>query len=108
MFSSPAECVGAYLDMAFKSEEFSLSSGEISHFYHSSAVVHECHNYNSEQLIKYLFMLYERIPESYEILNCTSHTTKDDIKLFFQRIEYFPRHYSLLKVDELSSSLQEV
>ena len=108
MFSSPAECVGAYLDMVFENKELSLSSGEISHLYRSNAVVHECHNYDSEQLIKYLFMLYERIPESYEILSCTPHTTKDDIELFFQRIEYFPRHYSLLKVDELSSSLQEV
>lgn len=105
-FLSPAECVGSYIEHVFS--RLKLPTRVFKRLYHSVAVIHECHGYNLEQIIIYLFTLYQRVPEFYEIFSCTYFTTKDDIELFFQRIENFPRHYVILQVNELSSSLQEV
>ena len=106
---SPTEKVGSFLDHLFQ-----ILGLEIMHppphssRFHSHAVLHQCHKFSPKQLIMYLVSINEQIPKPYEILRCHSGTTESDVKIFFQRIEFFPRHYYVLEVNKIPSKLQEV
>ena len=76
--------------------------------FRSYAMLHQCHNYSSLQLIQYLYTVNEKMPKPYQILQCSSMTTMADVHLFLQRVEYFPQHYYFLQIDLISSKLQEV
>lgn len=104
---SPTEVVGFLLDRIFPPNS-TLPPPVCVTSYRSLAVLHECHKYTPKQLIQYLYSINGQIPKSYELLRCHSDIDIDDLNFFFQRIEYFPRHYFLLQVDLLSSKLQEV
>ncbi|XP_019859705.1 PREDICTED: uncharacterized protein LOC109587936, partial [Amphimedon queenslandica] len=75
--------------------------------FHSFAVLHQCHKFTVKHLIQALYSINCQFPKCYELLRCHSGTTLNDIQLFFQRIEFFPRHYYFLQVDQLNSKLQE-
>ena len=103
---SPTEKVGSFL-FQFLGLEILPPPPHSSRF-HSHAVLHQCHKFSPKQLIVYLVSINEQIPQPYEILRCHFGTTESDIKLFFQRIEFFPRHYYILEVNKIPSKLQEV
>lgn len=104
IMESPTKTVGIFLDKLCIELSPPCSTD-----FRSLAVLHQCHNFKPNQLIKYLYFLNNKqIPKSYEILRCHPETTLSEIHFFFQRIECFPRQYFFLQVDILSSKVQEV
>ena len=104
----PTEIVGSFLNTLFQFPGLQLPLSLPHHISTYHAVLHQCHNFSPKQLIVYLASINEQLPKSYEIFRCHSGTTESDIKLMFQRIEFFPIHYYFLEVNTLSSELQEV
>ena len=74
-------------------------------------VVHLAYGFNLDQLLKLILKIYDGFPESYEVLRCTRKTSKDDIRLFIERITRFPiserRQFTFVQVEELGIELQE-
>ncbi|XP_019857334.1 PREDICTED: uncharacterized protein LOC109585637 [Amphimedon queenslandica] len=101
---TPTGVVGLYLYEVFKSV---VISKPIEKDFRSFAVLHQCHKFTVKHLIQGLYSINSQFPKCYELLRCHSGTTLNDIQLFFQRIEFFPRHYYFLQVDQLNSKLQE-
>ena len=106
LIGAPTEIVGSFLDKLFQLEL--PTPPPHSSAFRSHAVLHQCHKFSPKQLIVYLVSINKQIPQPYEILHCHSGTTKSDVKLFFQRMEFFPRHYYFLEVNRLPTKLQEV
>ena len=109
LVGAPTEIVGSLLDKLFQfpGSQFPTPPPYISSF-HSHAILHQCHKFSPKQLIMYLVSINEQIPKAYEILRCHSGTTESDVKLFFQRIGFFCRHYYFVEINKLPSKLQEV
>ena len=106
----PTEIVGSFLDALFQFPGLQLPLPPPQHIstYHNHAVLHQCLKFSPKQLMVYLASINEQLPKSYEIFRCHSDITESDIRLMFQRIEFFPRHYYFLEVNKLPSELQEV
>ena len=105
---SPTGIVGSFLEKIFQLPELQLPTPPRSSTFRSHAVLHQCHKFSPKQLIVYLVSINKQIPKPYEILRCHSGTSESDVKLFFQRMEFFPRHYYFLEVNLLPTNLQEV
>lgn len=115
---SPTEMVGSYLDTVFQSPTEALNtkklaalsqpSANLGKDFHSFAVLHQCQKFTCKQLIQCLYSISGQFPKCYQLLRCHSGMTARDLKLFFQRIDFFPRCYFFLQVDKLSPKLQEV
>ena len=103
---APTEIVGTFLDKLFQFQL--LTPPPHSSTFRSHVVLHQCHKFSPKQLIVYLVSINEQIPQPYEIFQCHYSTLESDVKLFFQRMTFFPRHYYFLEVNKLSSKLQEV
>ena len=106
---APTEIVGSFLDKLFQfpGSELPIPPPHSSTF-RSHAVLHQCHKFSPKQLIVYLVSINEQIPQPYEIFQCHYSTIESDVKLFFQRMAFFPRHYYFLEVNNLPSKVQEV
>ena len=106
---APTEIVGYFLDKLFQFPGLELPTPPPhSSTFRSHAVLHQCHKFSPKQLIMYLVSINEQIPKPYEILRCHSGTTESDVKIFIQRMKFFPRHYYFLEINKLPTKLQEV
>ena len=109
LVGAPTEVVGSFLDKLFQFPRLQLPTPPPHNStFHSHAVLHQCHKFSPKQVIMYLVSINEQIPQPYEILQCHFDITENDVKVFFQRIIFFPRHYYFLEVNKLPSKLQEV
>ena len=66
--------------------------------------------FSQTQLVLLILQMYNGLPEAFEVLHCTPHTTEQDIQLFMRRIKIteYSRRYLVLEVDVLPFHLQEV
>ena len=109
LVGAPTEIIGSFLDKLFHFPRSQLPTPPShSSTFRSHAVLHQCHKFSPKQLIAYLVSINEQIPQPYEIFHCRSGISECDVKLFFQRMTFFPRHYYFLEVNKLTSKLQEV
>ena len=109
LIGAPTEIVGLFLNKLFHFPGLELPTPPLhSSTFRSHAVLHQCHKFSPKQLIAYLVSINEQIPQPYEIFQCHFGTIECDVKLFFQRMTFFPRHYYFLEINKLSSKLQEV
>lgn len=74
------------------------------------STLHIALGFTQAQIIPLILSIYDGLPEAFEVLHCTTHTTEQDIKLFMKRvmITKHARKYLVLEVDVLPFHLQEV
>ena len=65
--------------------------------------------YGQDDLIRLMIGECKGVPEYYDILFCTEHTTREEIQSFMRRVKKSSkRHMFILEVNNLPYSLQEV
>ena len=71
-------------------------------------IVHGAHKFSPDQVFRLLLQIYQGLPESFEVMRCTSVTSREDLDLFLQRAVVFQsRTFVMVNVDRLSTNLQE-
>ena len=108
---SPMEYVGNFLERLTCSvhEEFVLPSRRFQNSSGSQHVLDISPKYSQDQLIRLLLFLFNGPPEPFELLQCKSTTTEEELKLFFKRLCIHNRTcYTFLEVNNLPYELQEV
>ena len=71
-------------------------------------LLHYTPGYSQSQLIRLICVLYNGVPECYEVFHCRPSTTQEELCLFMKRIRYHPSTYLVLQVNRLPFHLQEV
>ena len=105
---SPIDAVGNFLQLALPDTEIPNRAGVVMTFSNRSQVLHLCHGYSHDYLIRMLLSIYKGFPESYQVLICRPCLSEEDIHLFLKRILNFPSLYVVLQVNSLPIRLQEV
>ena len=71
-------------------------------------IVHGAHKFSPDQVFRLLLQIYQGLPESFEVMRCTSITSREELDLFLQRAVVFQyRTFVMVNVDRLSTNLQE-
>ena len=67
-------------------------------------------DYSNLDLIRLIYWSFDqRFPLFCQLFRCSSNTCKEDIELFFDRIEYFPQSkYLVLGINLIRNDLQQV
>ena len=112
MASNPVQAVGCFLQVLCSSAQLSefvfpqrfQCSQEI------GVKLYTAHDYTQEKLIRLLVSLAKGIPESFDILYCSTSTTLDDLELFMGRAkcQNLRRVFFVLGVNTLPYHIQEV
>lgn len=120
--SNPPQLCGCFLSKFFSSNKIKkclISPTRISvqrtrmsipAYYHRPFVIHSLHDFNTREMLQVVFYIFSgTIPAPFQILRCSSTTTKSELELFFTRVKFWNEHqYLIIGVNRLSSRLQEV
>ena len=75
----------------------------------SRFTLHSVHNFTPEQMLQLIFTVFKCVPKSFQLLKCSTSTTRQQLELFFNRIiQWRGIQYLIIGVDCLSNELQEV
>ena len=75
----------------------------------SKFTLHSVHNLNPLQMLQLIFTVFDGVPNSFQIFQCTLNTTKQHLDIFFDRAFHWSNfQYLLLGVNYLHNELQEV
>ena len=75
----------------------------------SKFTLHSVHNLNPLQMLELIFTVFDGVPNSFQIFQCTPNTTKQHLDIFFDRAFHWnDLQYLLLGVNYLLNELQEV
>ena len=75
----------------------------------SRFMLHSVHGFTPEQMLELIFTVFQCVPKSFQLFKCSTSTTKQQLELFFNRIEQWKAiQYLIIGVDCLSNELQEV
>ena len=75
----------------------------------SKFTLHSVHNLNPLQMLQLIFTVFDGVPNSFQILQCSPNTTKQHLDIFFDRaFHWSDLKYLLLGVNYLHNELQEV
>ena len=119
--TSPIDAAGNFLDKLFLQtseaaiqlpQRYSYSPPPLSvnSYKDICSTLHIALGFTHSQIILLILNIYNGLPEAFEVLHCTAHTTEQDIKLFMKRVmkTKHARKYLVLEVDVLPFHLQEV
>ena len=75
----------------------------------SKFTLHSVHSLNPFQMLLLIFAVFDGVPNSFQIFQCTPNTIKQHLDIFFDRVFHWSHHqYLLLGVNYLHNELQEV
>lgn len=67
------------------------------------------YNYTNLELVKLIYKVFDEFPCYFQIFRCSLSTKKEDIELFFDRIDHFPQYqYLVMGIDLIGNELQQV
>ena len=111
------EVVGGFLHNVLENETLPRRCRNFDHDNHTAKlqgvgstkqILHHAPNYRQSQLVRLIISICNGIPESFEVFHCRSSSTKEELRLFLDRINKHPLRYLLLEVNILPVMLQEV
>lgn len=121
---SPLEMVGQFLQRLFKCPTEQAPTSSVSCTSHSPTlsavgympllvtpfILHSLHDFTRKDVVRLIFQIFQDpLPTSYQLLRCSGKTQREDLELFFTRIDQWENHhYLILGVNLLSNELQEV
>ena len=71
--------------------------------------LHSVHNFTPLQMFKLIFTVFDSVPNSFQLLQCSSNTSRQQLDLFFDRLMHWKQfHYLVIGVNYLPNELQEV
>ena len=106
--ATPMEFVGVFLQSVYDELCVHIPQKEVVSS-KSPVVLHYTPGYSQDQLMKLLLELYhDNLPESYEFLKCFPSCTENELCLFFDRVNGVSSIYTVIGVNDLPFTLQEV
>ena len=99
------QVVGQFLNVVLK--DFTLASPRLpTHLYlqplyYSSAT-------SQMDFICLVLGVFNRVPQSYQVMRCHAATTSEELNMFLKRVETHHMDYILLEINKLPFKLQEV
>ena len=71
--------------------------------------LHAVHDFTPLQMLQLILTVFDGVPNSFQIFQCTSNTTEQQLDIFFDRaLHWSDIRYLLLGVNYLHNELQEV
>ena len=70
--------------------------------------LHYAPGYTQSQLLCLITELFDGVPEPFEVFYCRPTTTREELKMFMERVKHHPLPYLILQVNKLPFKLQEV
>ena len=75
----------------------------------SKFTLHSVHNLNPLQMLQLIFTVFDGVPNSFQMFQCTPNTTKQHLDIFFDRaFHWSDLQYLVFGVNYLHNELQEV
>ena len=75
----------------------------------SRLTLHSVHNFTHMQLFQLIFTVFDGVPNSFQLLQCSSNTSRQQLDLFFDRLMHWKQfHYLVMGVNYLPNESQEV
>ena len=75
----------------------------------SSFKLFTVYNFSNFDKLRAIYSIFNGLPKSFQLMRCTLSSSKEDIEIFFDRINCFPHfQYLLLGVNLLSLEVQQV
>ena len=75
----------------------------------SKLTLHSVHNFTPMQMFQLIFTVFDSVPNSFQLLQCSPNTSRQQLDLFFDRIIQWKQfHYLVMGVNYLPNELQEV
>ena len=120
---SPLEMVGQFLQRLFKcpKEQAPISSVNctdpslqptigLQPLLVTPFILHSLLDFTRKDVVRLIFQIFQSaLPASYKLLRCSGKTRREDLELFFSRIDQWENHhYLILGVNLLPNELQEV
>ena len=75
----------------------------------SNFTLFTAYNFSNLNIVCAIYDVFDGLPNSFQLLRCCNSTRSEDIKLFFDRVNNFPKlRYLILGVNRLTSKVQQV